>query len=125
MFKPLSNLTVQTSTEDISLRSSSLNNHPIHEFIFSEKINPLNLIIIIRQQFGNVHNHRNKKEKLLRDIYNSPNDYEKIEKETYYTYGNQYKINQATDIYFAKYYEENPITLKDYHDLCELAMLIE
>ncbi|MFW7216241.1 KAP family P-loop NTPase fold protein [Enterobacter sp. BNK-22] len=125
VFKPLSNLTVQTSTEDISLRSSSLNNHPIHEFIFSEKINPLNLIIIIRQQFGNVHNHRNKKEKLLRDIYNSPNDYEKIEKETYYTYGNQYKINQATDIYFAKYYEENPITLKDYHDLCELAMLIE
>lgn len=125
VFKPLSQFTVQTSTEDISLRSSALNNHPVQDFIFSEKINPLNLIIIIRHQIGNVHNHRNKKEKLLRDIYNSPNDYGKLEKETYYTYGNQYRINQATDIYFAKYYEENPITLKDYYDLCELAMLIE
>lgn len=125
VFKPLSQFTIQTSTEDISLRSSALNNHPVQDFIFSEKINPLNLIIIIRHQIGNVHNHRNKKEKLLRDIYNSPNDYGKIEKETYYTYGNQYRINQATDIYFAKYYEENPITLKDYYDLCELAMLIE
>ncbi|MBL5840221.1 KAP family P-loop NTPase fold protein [Enterobacter asburiae] len=125
VFKPLSSFTVQTSTKDISLNSSSLMPYPIHEFLFSEKINPLHLIIIIINQFGKVHNHQSKKDKILREIYSSPSDYEKLKKEIYYLHGGQFTINQATNIYIDKYYEENPITLKDYNELCELAMLME
>lgn len=127
IFKPQTNFTTKTSTKDILLNTTSFtfSAYPIHDYVFSEKINPIYLISIIMSKFGISHNHKQKKDKILNDILHSPNNYDAIEKQTYYFDGKQYKINQATDIYIDKFFEENPISLKDYHDLCELAMLIE
>jgi hypothetical protein len=62
---------------------------------------------------------------MLREMHDKKSEYGALNNITINSGFSQIRINQASNIYFEKFFEENKIDFKEYHSLCELAVLIE
>ncbi|HDR2862948.1 TPA: hypothetical protein QCK11_002940 [Enterobacter asburiae] len=127
IFKEDKSLLIQTSIKDIAMQNSLQFSPPVIDHLFIDKLTPTQLlnIIFLKIDSRGALNSRGNIDNMLREMHDKKSEYGALNKITINSGFSQIRINQASNIYFEKFFEENKIDFKEYHSLCELAVLIE